>query len=71
LDSKKLEALRRKYADAKGGDIHDSEFAAVAAQVFSGAERASGRFRIPRRFSACRFGPTRSANPATVASTSR
>jgi guanidinopropionase len=30
----KLDALRRKYADAKGGDIFDPAFAAVADQVF-------------------------------------
>jgi len=30
----KLEALRRKYASAKGGDIFDPAFAAVAATVF-------------------------------------
>ena len=34
----KLEALRRKYANAKGGDIFDPTFAAVAAMVFIDAE---------------------------------
>ena len=34
MDPERLEALRRKYADAKGGDIFDPAFAAVAAQAF-------------------------------------
>ena len=34
MDPDRLEALRRKYADAKGGDIFDPAFAAVAAQAF-------------------------------------
>jgi guanidinopropionase len=44
LNSDKLAALRRKYADAKGGDIFDPEFAAVAAQVFSSPERRKWPF---------------------------
>jgi guanidinopropionase len=44
LNSDKLAALRRKYADAKGGDIFDPEFAAVAAQVFSNPERRKWPF---------------------------
>ncbi len=35
MDADKLEALRRKYSGAKGGDIYQPRFAAVAAQVFS------------------------------------
>jgi agmatinase len=34
MDPDRLDALRRKYADAKGGDIFDPAFAAVSAQVF-------------------------------------
>ena len=34
MNPDKLEALRRKYADTKGGDIFDPAFAAVAAQAF-------------------------------------
>ena len=34
MDPDRLDALRRKYADAKGGDIFDPAFAAVAAQAF-------------------------------------
>jgi agmatinase len=34
MDPDKLASLRRKYANAKGGDIFDPQFAAVAAQAF-------------------------------------
>ena len=34
MNPAKLEALRRKYANAKGGDIFDPAFAAVASTVF-------------------------------------
>jgi guanidinopropionase len=34
MNSTKLDALRRKYASAKGGDIFDPAYAAVAATVF-------------------------------------
>ena len=44
MNSDKLAALHRKYADAKGGDIFDPEFAAVAAQVFSNPERRKWPF---------------------------
>ena len=47
MDKKKLEALRQKYADAKGGDIFDPEFAAVAARVFSNNERRKWPFSDP------------------------
>jgi len=40
----KLDALRRKYANAKGGDIFDPAFAAVAAQVFIDPERRKWPF---------------------------
>ena len=57
MDSKKLEALRRKYADAKGGDIFDPEFAAVAAQVFSRPERRKWPFSDPATFLGAPFRP--------------
>ncbi|HET8875918.1 MAG TPA: agmatinase [Casimicrobiaceae bacterium] len=44
MNSDKLAALRRKYTDAKGGDIFDPEFAAVAAQVFTNPERRKWPF---------------------------
>ena len=40
----KLEALRRKFASAKGGDIFDPAFAAVAATVFVGADKRKWPF---------------------------
>ena len=57
MDSKKLKALRRKYADAKGGDIFDPDFAAVAAQVFSGPERRKWPFADPPTFLGAPFRP--------------
>jgi guanidinopropionase len=57
LDNKKLEALRLKYADAKGGDIFDSEFAAVAAQVFSSSERRKWPFSDPATLLGMPFRP--------------
>jgi agmatinase len=47
LNSDKLAALRTKYADAKGGDIFDPEFAAVATQVFSSPDRRKWPFADP------------------------
>lgn len=57
MNRRKLDALRRKYADAKGGDIFDPEFAAVAAQVFSGAERRKWPFADPATFLGAPFRP--------------
>jgi guanidinopropionase len=63
VDSKKLHALRRKYSDAKGGDIFDPEFAAVAAQVFSGAERRRWPFADPATLLGMPFRPDASSLP--------
>ena len=38
MNPTKLESLRRKYANAKGGEIFDPAFAAVGAMVFIDAE---------------------------------
>lgn len=57
MDSKKLEALRLKYAEAKGGDIFDPEFAAVAAQVFSSSERRKWPFADPATLLGMPFRP--------------
>jgi guanidinopropionase len=57
MDTKKLDALRRKYSDAKGGDIFDPEFAAVAAQEFAGAERRKWPFSGPATFLGAPFRP--------------
>jgi len=63
VDSNKLDALRRKYADAKGGDIFDPEFAAVAAQVFSDAERRKWPFADPATFLGAPFRPDAATLP--------
>ncbi len=39
MDLKKLEDLRRRYADQSGGDMYDPHFAAVARGVFNGQKR--------------------------------
>jgi len=44
MDQKKLDALRAKYAGAKGGDIFDAHFADVAKGVFSARDRRSWPF---------------------------
>jgi guanidinopropionase len=44
MDKAKLEALRQKYAAAKGGDIFDPHFATVAAQVFVDPEQRKWPF---------------------------
>jgi len=61
VDSNKLEALRGKYADAKGGDIFDPEFAAVAAQIFSGAERRKWPFADPATLLGAPYRPDAAA----------
>ena len=57
MDEGKLRALREKYADAKGGDIHDPAFAAVAAQVFSAPDRRKWPFADPATLLAAPFAP--------------
>src|SRR5215831_7932870 len=44
MDGRKLEALKRKYSGAEGGDIFHPPFAAVAAQVFSRADERKWPF---------------------------
>ena len=39
MDASKLDALRKKYGGARGGDIFHPPFAAVAARIFSGDQR--------------------------------
>lgn len=63
MDSNKLDALRRKYSDAKGGDIFDPEFAAVAATVFTNAERRKWPFSDPATFLGAPFRPDAMALP--------
>jgi agmatinase len=57
VDPAKLEALRRKYAEAKGGDIHDPHFKAVADGVFTSPDRRKWPFAEPATFLAAPFRP--------------
>ncbi len=44
MDKAKLEALRARYANARGGDIEDAEFQAAAASVFTTPDRRKWPF---------------------------
>ncbi|QTD46502.1 agmatinase [Ottowia testudinis] len=44
LPPEELERLRQRYGDAGGGTMHDPHFAAVAAQIFSAADRRKWPF---------------------------
>ena len=57
MNTKKLDALRQKYSDAKGGEINDPEFAAVAATVFTEGERRKWPFADPATFLGLPFRP--------------
>jgi agmatinase len=61
MDEKRLAALRAKYAGAKGGDIHDPAFAAVAAGIFSAPDRRKWPFADPATLLAARFAPDAAA----------
>jgi len=63
LNRDKLEALRRKYADAKGGDIFDPDFAAVASQAFSSPERRKWPFADPATLLGAPFRPDAASLP--------
>src|SRR6187549_3818256 len=63
VDRQKLDALRRKYADAKGGDIFDPEFAAVAAQVFTDSTRRKWPFSDVATFLGAAYRPEFAALP--------
>jgi guanidinopropionase len=57
VDPKKLDALRRKYADAKGGDIHDPDFKAVAVSVFTAPDKRKWPFADPATLLGAPFRP--------------
>lgn len=44
MDDQELDRLRRRFGDAKGGEIHDADFAATAALVFRGADERQWPF---------------------------
>lgn len=57
MDKARLDALRAKYADAKGGDIHDPAFAAVAASVFTSPDRRKWPFADVATFLSASYRP--------------
>ena len=61
MDKDKLAALRAKYAGAKGGDIHDPAFAAVASRVFAAPDRRKWPFADPATLLGARFAPDAAA----------
>ena len=50
MDRSKLEILRKRYADALGGDIKDPAFAKVAAKIFSSPDQRKWPFADPATF---------------------
>jgi agmatinase len=61
MDKAKLAALRAKYATAKGGDIHDPDFAAVAASVFTSPDRRKWPFADVATFLGAPYRPDAAA----------
>ena len=59
MDEKKLAALRAKYAGAKGGDIQDPAFAAVASRGFAAPARRKWPFAAPATLLGARRGCAR------------
>jgi agmatinase len=57
MDPQKLERLRARYADAQGGDIHDPEFARVAAKIFKNPGERKWPFADPATFLDAPFRP--------------
>ncbi len=60
MDKAKLEALRARYGDAQGGDIHDPHFAKVAAAVFTSPDRRKWPFADPATLLDATFRPIQS-----------
>lgn len=57
MDARKLEALRAKYADGRGGDIHDPAFAEVARTVFTAPDRRKWPFADVATLLGARYRP--------------
>lgn len=60
MNTSKLKALREKYGDAKGGDIFDPHFAAVATQIFLDPERRKWPFADVATFLSAPYRPIHS-----------
>ncbi len=56
-DCSLLERLRRRYATAGGGDIHDPRFKAVADRIFQGSDARKWPFAGPATFIDAPFHP--------------
>ncbi len=61
MDKAKLDALRARYREAKGGDIHDPAFAEVARQIFTGSDRRKWPFVDPATLLGAPFRPDAAA----------
>ena len=57
MDLNKLEALRKQFANAKGGDIAHPEFARVAKLQFKDGDRRKWPFADPATFLGAPFQP--------------
>jgi len=62
MDADKLEALKRKYAGAQGGDIFHPPFAEVAARVFSRADQRKWPFAGVATFLGLPYQPEAAAS---------
>jgi len=62
MDTDKLEALRQKYGGAKGGEIFEPRFAAVAAKVFSNADERKWPFAGAATFLGLPYAPAAGAS---------
>jgi agmatinase len=63
MNAKKIEALKRKYAGARGGEIFHPPFAEVAAQVFSNADQRKWPFAGAATFLGLPYRPELAAAP--------
>jgi agmatinase len=63
MDAEKLAALRKKYGGAKGGDIFDPKFDAVAKRVFADADRRKWPFTDVATFIRLPYAPTAASTP--------
>ena len=57
VDAQKLALLRARFANGKGGDITDPEFARVARSQFKDGDRRKWPFADPATFVGARFAP--------------
>ncbi|MFN3686961.1 agmatinase [Salinarimonas sp.] len=62
MDQDKLARLRAKYANAKGGDVFDPAFKAVADTQFMSGERRRWPFMEPATFLAAPYRPDAASN---------